>query len=358
MDIRFEDHSHFQRAAGWAALGGAAMGAITPPMPMFLLPAAAAGGAFAVALWTGDRRRRVLGAVACATAAGLALALPGTLWPWPLCGALFALVLAQARSDAAKESGALPPSWPARAAAAFLCAATAVIAAYTLPMASQSFSEFVPRFAAFAAAGGALGLWFVLAAGPLHIAVGAEPVEARLSALRPALGAELRALADRAAAARRGAANELPAGARLDLRGLLDSLALAALGLAARAAELGRAAPASLETDLKARAEQLAKSAAAAEDDPARQSYLRAADALDGQLEHLRRVRRARERALARLHEEVANLERARFSLTLLHGADAERGAVELDLLHDRLQHGALVCESEEELAVLPGARS
>jgi hypothetical protein len=129
---------------------------------------------------------------------------------------------------------------------------------------------------------------------------------------------------------------------------------VAAIDLAARAAELGRAAPSSLETELKTRAAQLAANAQSAEDEPARKSYQRAAEALEGQLEHLRRVRRARERALARLHEEVANLERARFSLTLLHGAD---NAVELDLLHDRLQHSAVAAESQEELAIPAGLR-
>jgi hypothetical protein len=309
---------------------------------------AIAGSAAAVAVWPGDRRRKAALAIACTLIGVLAIRSAFPLWP---SGALLGLLLVVARTDAAKESGSLAPSMLARLAAIALCAATALIA---LPALVQQFSLVLPRLAAAAACGGALGLWFALAAAPLHIAAGADPVEAKLSALRPSLNAELRALAERAAAARRGAASELPAGARADLRGLLDSLALAALGLAARAAELGRAAPSSLEADLKARTEQLAKNAAAAEDDPARQSYLRAADALEGQLEHLRRVRRARERSLARLHEEVANLERARFSLTLLHGADAERGTVELDLLHDRLQHSAVVCEQEMAVAV-PG---
>jgi hypothetical protein len=140
----------------------------------------------------------------------------------------------------------------------------------------------------------------------------------------------------------------------LDLRGLIDSLALAALDVAERTASLSRAATPSLEEELQRRFAQLQKSAADAEDQAARSSYQRAAEALEGQLEHFRRVRRARERALARLHEDVANLERVRFSLTLLRGADAVRGAVELDLLHDRLQHGALAFEAEEDLAVAP----
>jgi hypothetical protein len=152
----------------------------------------------------------------------------------------------------------------------------------------------------------------------------------------------------RAAAARRGAADELPPGTRADLRSLLDQLALAALDVAERTASLTRAASPAVEEELQRRCALLLNNAAKADDEATRQSYQRAADALEGQLDHFRRVRRARERALARLHEDVANLERARFSLTLLRGPDS---AAELDLLHDRLQHGAIAFEELDSLS-------
>jgi hypothetical protein len=337
MDVRFEEHSHFQRAALAVAAGGALAGAV-------FWPAAAAGSAFALVLLPGSRRRRVAAALLCAAAAAFSL--------WALNGALLGVALAAARADAAQESGAARPSLASAALVAALCAGAAALAAFTLPFLSAALAGLVPAPVATGVAGASFGLWAALTAAPLHIAVGADPVESRLAALRASLAPELRTLADRAAAARRGAAGELPKGARADLRGLLDSLALAALDLASRAADLGRAAPPSLEEDLKVRTLHLSKSAAQAEDRPAQQSYLRAAEALEGQLEHLRRVRRARERAVARLHEEVANLERARFALTLAHGADRDRGAAELDLLHDRLQHRAVACEVEDDLAL------
>ena len=337
MDVRFVEHPHFQRAAMLAAAGGALAGAA-------FWPAAAAGSAFALLLLPGPRRRRAAAALFCGAAAAFSL--------WALSGALLGVALAAARADAAEESGGARPSLLAAALAAALCAAAAALAAFTLPHLAAALAGLVPAPLAAGMAGASFGLWAALAAAPLHVAVGADPVEARLSALRASLGPELRTLAERAGAARRGAAGELPKGSRTDLRALLDSLALAALDLASRAADLGRAAPPSLEEDLKARALYLSTSAAQAEDRPAQQSYLRAAEALEGQLEHLRRVRRARERAVARLHEEVANLERARFALTLAQGADRDRGAAELDLLHDRLQHRAVACEVEDELAV------
>src|SRR5260370_408880 len=183
MEVRFEDHGGFQRAAALAAVGGGALAAVAPQ-----LAAVAAAG-------TGSRVR------------------PGV----------------RRRADGGG-----------------------------------------PR----AQAGGGR------AAARLHVAVGGDEVESRLASLRASLGPDLRPLAERAAAARRGATDELPGGARADLRTLLDSLALAALDFAARAADLGRSAPAALEEDLQRRCAQLTQSAASAADPAAQKSYLRAADAL------------------------------------------------------------------------------
>ncbi len=354
MDVRFEDHAQFQRTAGLAALGAGVLAAMAPQLA--LAPAAAAGSAIAVALAPGlvgpARRRRVAAAAACVLAAGAAVVNARAAWLLPLCGAMLGVLFAIARRDSTQEA-VVQPGW-VMALAAALGAGAALLASVALAPLAAALAALVPGWLANGASGAAFGLWAGLAAAPLHVAAGADAVEARLNALRFSLPQEVRGLAERAVAARRGAAEELPAGARGDLRGLIDALALAALDVAERTSQLSRAAAPALEEELQRRFAQLQKSAAEAEDPSARSSYQRAAEALEGQLEHFRRVRRARERALARLHEDVANLERARFSLTLLHGSDAARGAAELDLLHDRLQHGALAFEAEEDLAVAP----
>src|SRR5262249_33755962 len=149
----------------------------------------------------------------------------------------------------------------------------------------------MPAFIASGLSGAAYGLWAGVAAVPLHVAIGGDPVETRLAALRPSLAAEVRALAERAAAAPRGPADELPRGTRADLRSLLDQLALAALDVAERTASLTRAASPAVEEDLQRRCALLLNNAARADDEPTRQSYQRAADALEGQLDHFRRVR-------------------------------------------------------------------
>ncbi len=340
MDLRFEDHLQFHRAAAGAALGAAALAAIAPAWA--LVPAVAVGAAAGF----GSRRRPALLALAALlVVAAAALAMPPSPWPLPLCGALLALGFAAARAPQARESGA-PLSPGAVAAATLLAAAALWVTRLWLPAFAVSLSQLLPGFAAPALSGALAGLWIAASCAPLHLSFQADAVEAKLAALRPLLGGELRPLAERAAAARAAATAALPSGSRGDLHGLLEGLALAALDLARRAADLGRTASLAVEEDLAKRVAQLAKSAESAADAAARGSYLRAVETLSGQLEHCRRVRGSRERVVARLHEEVAQLERARFALTLLEGADADRSAAELDLLGDRLQHSAIACEA------------
>ena len=344
MEVRFEDHPQFQRAAALAAVGGGALAAVSPQH--WLAQAAIVGSALALACAPPARRQRIAPALVCLLAAVGSLLVSHSACLL-LCGAMLSVLFALARRDSAKASGTAEPSGVAIACSAALGAGAVLLAALALSPLATALAALLPGWLATGASGAAFGLWAGCAAAPLHIALGVDAVEARLVALRPLLTPEVRGLAERAAQARRGAAEELPKGTRGELRGLLDSLALAALDVAERTASLSRSAAPAVEEEIKTRSAQLIKSAQGAEDLSARSSYQRAAEALEGQLEHFGRVRRARERALARLHEDVANLERARFSLTLLRGADHVRGAQELDLLQDRLQHSALCFEAE-----------
>ena len=328
MDVRFEDHAQFQRSAGLAALGGGVVAMVAPQLA--LAPAAVMGAAVALAI-VPFRPWRMAAAFTCVLAALAWLVGPRVAWLVPLCGAMLGVLFALARSRT-------PSGWAIAATAALGAGATA-LSSIALPPLAGALSALVPGWLATSAAGAAFGLWAGLAALPLHVVVGGDPVEARLRELRPSLTAEARGLAERALAARRGAFEELP---DAELRGLIDSLALAALDVAGRVASLSRSASPAVEEELQRRATALSKSAAETGDAAARQSYERAREALEGQLDHFRRVRCARERALARLHEDVANLERARFSLTLLGSPE---GAAEVDLLRDRLQHGTLAFE-------------
>lgn len=334
MDVRFEDHASFQRCAACCGAGGAALG-LTGSLPL-----AAAGAALAL-LFAAGKGRPVLAACACA-----AVAVAWAVAPLPgadvAAGAMLGLLLSVIRMDAAKEKGTAPPSAWAVAMAAAAGAAALAMASAMLPALSAAIASNLPRWTAGAATGGALGLWAALAAAPLHIRAGTDPVEMRLHALRFSLGPELRALAERAASARRGALAKLPPGVAPEVPASIDAVAAAALELAARGAELSRAASPVAEDELRRRSAAMAQSAQSADDGAVRESYQNAAESLSAQLEHLRRVRRARERVLARLHENVADLERTGFSLTLLQGPEFE---AELSLLQERLRRGAAAFE-------------
>jgi hypothetical protein len=345
MDVRFEEPRLFERAAASFAIGGAAGGAAGS------LPMAAAGSALALLLLLRPEKAalgRWAAAAGCCAAVAVCWQVAPLAGSPAACGAMLGLFLAIVRRDVAAGRAAAPLSPFTVALAAGLSACAVVTGAATLPHLSAALATVVPTWAAGAFCGSALGLWSALAAAPLHIRIGGDAIEERFAALRLSLAPELRALAERAMIARRNASRAVPDGAGADVRAPIDSLTAAALDLAARAAEVSRASGPEAEEHLRQRVVDLAQKAESTGDGAAKQSYLRAADALSSQLEHLQRVRRVRERALARLHEEVANLERAGFSLTLL---DAPGSAAELQLLHDRLRHGATVLEETGEIA-------
>ena len=351
MEVRFEEQASFETCAASCAIGGAVLGATGS------LPAAAVGSAVGL-LFLRWRGRRIAAACACAAVALAWAALAPLLddagqaaaLPWPsaalVTGAMLGLLLAIDRLDLAKETGTAPPSGWAVALSAGAGAAAVGLASTLLPALSAALSAALPRFLAGAATGGSLGLWVGVCAVPLHLKVGSDAVEARLAAIRFSLGPDLRALAERAVAARRGALQDLPDEVPPELPASIDALAAAALELASRAAALTRAVSPQAEEELRKRSAALSQSAGAAGDPAAKQSYQRAAAALQSQLDHQQRVRVARERLLARLHEDVANLERTRFSLTLVRGPDFE---AELTLLQERLRDGAAAFEEAEE---------
>jgi len=351
MQLRLEDqplfHRSVLRASAWAALAGAAA---TVTSAVALVPLAAAGCAVSLLGRGKAALACAVGAISCAVAALLrpdSAALLGS-------GALLGLGLAAARLGEAGESGARKPGAGHFASSAVLGAAVLGAAGALLPPFASLLAHLFPASLAFPAAGAVLGLWAAAVAAPLYLTVALDPVEARLGTLRAALGAELRPLADRAVSARRAAlealVDKVPTGSsRQDLRALLESLALLALDLARRAAELTFAAQPALEEELRKRAAGLTQRGHEVHDQVARASWLRAAETVEAQLAHCRSVRLARERLVARVHEEVSQLERARFSLLLLGGVDELRTAVELDLLGARLQQGVLACEAAAE---------
>ena len=292
-------------------------------------------------------RRRAVAACCCVTIAVAWILVP-VVWAGAACGAMLGLLLAVVRSDTAAGVGATPPSPAAVALCAALSASAQAAAAVTLPHFSAVLATVAPPWIAAGLSGGAMGLWTALAAAPLHVRLGGDALERRFAALRT-FNAEHPKEAD----LRRAFSDLLISEEMFQLLGpaINSGRGMFLYGYPGN----GKTSIAALEDDLQRRSAQLARTAGSAEDPSARQCYLRAADALSSQLEHFRRVRRARERVLASLHEDVANLERARFSLTLLDGAG---GAAELQLLHERLRQGVTVFEETAEVAAPSRARA
>jgi hypothetical protein len=106
---------------------------------------------------------------------------------------------------------------------------------------------------------------------------------------------------------------------------------------------------------LTARLADLSARQEATEDDQVRAEYERARGALQAQLQYLGEIDRGRERAVARLHHQVATLERLRLSALRHRSVDATKAGEELRLLVDDLTRaGQDMDVAAEALAEVP----
>lgn len=209
------------------------------------------------------------------------------------------------------------------------------------------FGGMVPGPLASAAAGAAAGLFVGLAGAPRHLARPADPVElAYLEALMIKDG-ELHEILSRTLAIHRAVRADLeggdpargapkrPAVKGLEARG--QEPAVASLGeqvgdmtmrilhIADQCRQIEADLAAAPGFELAERIASLEQKAANAEDEAARETYRSAIATLDGQRQNISAIERGRERVVARLHANVALLEKVRFSLVHLRSADAER---------------------------------
>lgn len=327
------DASGFERSAARAAGAGAVVallaGVAVGPLAIFQRTASGAHGGLA---WD---------------VAELVVSLTGVALTW---------LRARMKRREAAERGELPPARWVAGLAMFAAAWAGVLALRLLPSLGESLAMTLASLwpgplapvlllslASVAVCGAAAGLWLVLPGVLLHVSRGGL-VQERLRELQGKLGADLRMLAERAGRAHQEAWTMLqvqrPEGAPV-LRGPLEALALLALTLAERAQGQTHAAAPAQERELTRRRDELVQLIAGTQDEKSRQNLSRALELQEQLLERHRELVRGRERLLSRLHAEVAELERARMSLSLLEGADVDRAAQELDLIGERLRAGA-----------------
>jgi hypothetical protein len=335
MDIRFDDHASFHRAAAGMTLGGALFGlALHPITPLAPIVGGLAGIAAGAAIGYGKPMWR-LGAAAAASAA--ILALPAG---WP------ALALAAGVMALAVSIGGLR-GWRGLFAMA-LGAMTTLVAVWTALRIGHAEKTIAwSRWTVDAAGAGAMGIVGVLAMLPRHLAISIDPVQAAMRRMPAGVTGEMRGLCDRSAAIWQSAKTRLAAnepGLSLVRDGVLKAIEVASKSCSLEVDAAGDAELAKRITELDARI-------AAATDPEVRSQYQSARGALDDQRRYRDHIKQNRERLIARMHNHVAALEKFQIAASGLKAvraaADGAPAVKQLDEL------SADVAASGEALAEL-----
>ncbi len=360
--ITFADHEAFHRTAlrlvaGGAAGGVASLALSALPLPFDVsaaLPALVAGGAgLGAAFGRGHGRRMAL------VGGGLALALLSPLlFPHhPVFGLLVAGALAGAVLHRLRLVTAEEGTRPGRLGLAFAMGAGALASALgqraVLAYASRGLLEaYVPDPLAAAGYGALGGLFLAVAAAGAHLSPDPDPVEAAWARLQARLSGEVRSLVLRAMEGHRQALSALGAAegpARVELRRQLTEVTQRILDLASRWAQVEQDLGAASESELGKRLEEVRGLAEAATDESAKRQYAIAQKTLEEELGQIARIRQGRERVVARLHGQMALLERTRFALVGMRSADAHRAGAQLASLSEGLSAIARELDTESE---------
>lgn len=305
MDIRFDDHASFHKAALGMTLGALLLGLALHPLTPFAPLAGAllgisAGAAFAHGRWGGRMLAASLAVLplfvltptwgllaASAAVLGLGLAyggprgVRGVLGTVVGAGSLLVAMWCALRITGARETAA----WPT-----WITSGTA------------------------AAAAGIVG---VLAMVPRHLVMSLDPVHAAARQLPGTLDPEVRELCARAIAIWSTAKHKLSEGdpGMLLVRdGVLTTLAVATKSAAVELTAAG-------EAEVVARMEDIDRRIAATSDAEARSQYQAARAALADQLRYRDHIRQGRERLVARMHNHVTTLEKFQLAATGLEAA-------------------------------------
>jgi hypothetical protein len=200
----------------------------------------------------------------------------------------------------------------------------------------------LPGPLAAGAAGAAAGLFFGLASAPRHIARPSDQVESKyLEALQIKDG-ELYEILARSLSIHQSVKTDLAhkkdekTVQKLGER--VGDLAMRVLTIVEQCRRIEADLSAAPAFELEERIAALRRKADAATDAAARDTYLSAVESLDGQRRAFDAINRGRERVIARLHANVALLEKVRFSLLHMRSADAERTGGESSPLTEALE--------------------
>ncbi len=188
-----------------------------------------------------------------------------------------------------------------------------------------------------------------------HLALKADPVEARCEELIPQLTGEFQTQAQRALTLYRACGQSMQAlprePAREELARTLQRLTKDAVELAAEWAGVETQLQDDTQKELAREIADLHKSAAEARDPIARRQLEMAASSLKEEVDRLGELRLKRERILAKLKSQVALLERARVSLIGMRSGHAQIKAAEMSALARKFNALAGAQADEAKLA-------
>jgi hypothetical protein len=199
-----------------------------------------------------------------------------------------------------------------------------------------------PMLLSAGAAGGIVGLFVGLSSVAAHLALASDPVEARCEELLPRLSGDFRTLAERALTIYRQCGqslSQLPREpAREELARTLSRMTRDAVELASEWAGVEAQLEERAQKELETERDELLRAARASTDVVARRQLESAAASLGEEVERLGELKQRRERILARLRAQVAQLDRARVALLSLRSGHAQMKAAELSALARRFR--------------------
>lgn len=345
MDIRFDDHPSFHRAAagmvGGALLFGLALHPVTPLAPL-------AGGFLGIAAGAAVAHGKAAWRMATAGIAGAGLVVAPPSWAL-LAAAGSVLALGLAIGGPRGLRGLLGFG---------LAVATALVATWcALRITTARETSAWPAWLAAGTAAASMGLVGVLAMLPRHLTIALDPIQAARRRLPATLDPEVKSLCERSVAIwamTRGKLAPTDPGARLVRDGVLKTLEVAA-----KSAEVTVAGAS--DGELAIRMAELDKRISAATDAEVKAQYQAARAALDDQQRYRDHIRQGGERLVARMHNHVTTLEKFQLAATGLAAARvANAGATrQLDeLSQDVAASGEALAELELGVPATPAPTS
>ncbi len=232
-------------------------------------------------------------------------------------------------------------------------AVAGVQVARALSFRMEDFST--PPLIAAVLAGVVLALFVGLGSIAAHVALSADPVEARCEEVIPQLSGELKSLASRALTLYQQCGKSLAAlprePAREEMARTLGLMTREAVDLAAEWSGLETQLQSGAVQDLSAQQAELESSIQTARDPVARQQLQLAASAIREEMQHLDELSLQRERVVAKLKAEVALLERARVALIGMRSGQMQLKAAELSALARKFNSLSSLQVAEARLA-------